>query len=751
MSNFSEIPPGYGQQPPPPGYGQQPPPGNPHGRRRRAPWIWGSVAGLVVIVLVAVIGIRFLGATESVASDSTSDSTEVSSDGYQWADPQLDLPRDHAFTFDIDYDPVAKASELGMDEREFEDYAFSVYTEPGLNRRAGFNPKFSEGTVAVQGYDAAEGVAALNDKARSDGTAAARVKIRGGASQGEWGLHDEYYLVQRLDAQGKELSEPIVTRFTVQHELPAPQVRYTADEAGNLDISWQPVEGAAHYLVIKSDIQPGPAYATTRRVTVVGQTEELSWSAEESVSWLDEKTRKASGQNVGLNLFTAPAESVEKNSELAAYQGSEYEYGVIATDGSNYSPYVSHDAVEIAADLPAQLPSAAQLFDVENIGAIFADLSRAPTSMRYVALDGTLRAAVVQLDPTTIVEKSGTYVTVAHAGKSPLGVSAVFGTDGTDPRAAVEEFNARALKAAPPTGLVDPKETDDADEIAPVPTPSADDTETASPAPKPAPADVGPEDDYIPPGAPDLGYPVYGSNDYVRYIAANMIARVVDIDVSSYAQLPGAQSVQDAVDEAMSQNHYIIGAYNYRAATVGNQTYVRINYVDSPDRVVEIQEKVEAKVEKVVGDIIDDSMSDAKKIAAINDYLVKNAEYDNEALAAFGAGGDMSKYWYTQDVYGILLDGLGVCASYSRSFDILADAVGLDSVYVTGDVYEGGPHAWNKVKVDGRWRAVDVTWNDSPAGNDFLMIDDEEFTGEAARQESSHWMNDRLLSGYATS
>lgn len=64
---------------------------------------------------------------------------------------------------------------------------------------------------------------------------------------------------------------------------------------------------------------------------------------------------------------------------------------------------------------------------------------------------------------------------------------------------------------------------------------------------------------------------------------------------------------------------------------------------------------------------------------------------------------------------------------------------------------DGGAHAWNKVKVDGGWKAVDVTWNDSPAGNAYLMIQDSQFTDSATRSEGEWWTLDTLVPQYATS
>jgi hypothetical protein len=61
------------------------------------------------------------------------------------------------------------------------------------------------------------------------------------------------------------------------------------------------------------------------------------------------------------------------------------------------------------------------------------------------------------------------------------------------------------------------------------------------------------------------------------------------------------------------------------------------------------------------------------------------------------------------------------------------------------------PHAWNKSLINGEWKAVDVTWNDSGGQTDrYLLINDSDFTGNALRQEDDDWMTDRLIPSYAT-
>jgi hypothetical protein len=99
-----------------------------------------------------------------------------------------------------------------------------------------------------------------------------------------------------------------------------------------------------------------------------------------------------------------------------------------------------------------------------------------------------------------------------------------------------------------------------------------------------------------------------------------------------------------------------------------------------------------------------------------------------------------------------LILGMVGKAGISQAAESVASEEELQTVVVTGVVTEGqGRHAWNKSNVNGQWKAVDVTWNDgSPPRNEYLLINDSQFTGHAARTESDYWMNDARLGDYAT-
>ncbi len=65
-------------------------------------------------------------------------------------------------------------------------------------------------------------------------------------------------------------------------------------------------------------------------------------------------------------------------------------------------------------------------------------------------------------------------------------------------------------------------------------------------------------------------------------------------------------------------------------------------------------------------------------------------------------------------------DAIGpVCYGYATGMKVLLNRVGIENAYIEGWAFNdknqpsGEQHAWNNVKVDGKWYAIDPTWEDS--------------------------------------
>jgi hypothetical protein len=106
--------------------------------------------------------------------------------------------------------------------------------------------------------------------------------------------------------------------------------------------------------------------------------------------------------------------------------------------------------------------------------------------------------------------------------------------------------------------------------------------------------------------------------------------------------------------------------------------------------------------------------TDFDKAHAIYSWLGHNIAYDVKSLYS----GDLSKNSPDE----VLQRKMGVCGGYASLFHVMCKSVGLESKYVVGRSRsddQGLPpnlrdsetnHAWNAVKIDGRWELLDPTW-----------------------------------------
>ncbi|CAI7678472.1 unnamed protein product, partial [Penicillium discolor] len=95
------------------------------------------------------------------------------------------------------------------------------------------------------------------------------------------------------------------------------------------------------------------------------------------------------------------------------------------------------------------------------------------------------------------------------------------------------------------------------------------------------------------------------------------------------------------------------------------------------------------------------------------------------------------------DARGGLIDKRVICGGYADTFNLLARKAGLESIYVSGIIADSGSgHAWNHVKVDGVWKAVDTTWNDTDDITKYLLINEADFTGVAERSTKDTTLGD---------
>ena len=82
----------------------------------------------------------------------------------------------------------------------------------------------------------------------------------------------------------------------------------------------------------------------------------------------------------------------------------------------------------------------------------------------------------------------------------------------------------------------------------------------------------------------------------------------------------------------------------------------------------------------------------------------------------------------------MLVGGYGICLGYATTFQLLMDLAGVECITVVGASYGStSDHAWNLVRLEGEWYAVDPTWNDPTGG--------ENVAGEAGSRLHHRYFN----------
>lgn len=102
------------------------------------------------------------------------------------------------------------------------------------------------------------------------------------------------------------------------------------------------------------------------------------------------------------------------------------------------------------------------------------------------------------------------------------------------------------------------------------------------------------------------------------------------------------------------------------------------------------------------------------------------------------------------DVDSTMISGIlnksGVCSGYSRMYAFLCRQLGMECLFVTGEVENGSYHAWNYINANG-WYAVDPTFVDG--GVDGVLLAGNDFTNKyCADLPGLHYDTQGMKFGY---
>jgi len=120
----------------------------------------------------------------------------------------------------------------------------------------------------------------------------------------------------------------------------------------------------------------------------------------------------------------------------------------------------------------------------------------------------------------------------------------------------------------------------------------------------------------------------------------------------------------------------------------------------------EVKMAMQAEIESAVDAFlvtVDPNLSDYEIVRMVYEYLIRNTTYNLDAPDH-------------QNIYSVFVNRESVCAGISRAAQLLLNRLGIFATYVVGEAYVPGTseypiaHAWNLVRVNGKYYYLDVTW-----------------------------------------
>lgn len=134
--------------------------------------------------------------------------------------------------------------------------------------------------------------------------------------------------------------------------------------------------------------------------------------------------------------------------------------------------------------------------------------------------------------------------------------------------------------------------------------------------------------------------------------------------------------------------------------------------LDTSSKYYDTEDKIRSVLNRLS---VPEGASEDQKVRLIHDFIVNNFDYDSSDFRS-SAG----------SVADAIANGSKlVCSGYTRLFMQLCNKYGLECVPVYG-TGAGQNHTWNKVKVNGEWKYIDVTWDDNTSSNRWFLISESQ-------------------------
>ena len=149
---------------------------------------------------------------------------------------------------------------------------------------------------------------------------------------------------------------------------------------------------------------------------------------------------------------------------------------------------------------------------------------------------------------------------------------------------------------------------------------------------------------------------------------------------------------------------------------------VSFTYYTTYEQEQELKAKIDAVLQEL--DVSNSANNDYKKVKLIYDYICEHVTYDHDHL-------DDTNYKLQYTAYAAMMNHTSVCQGYATLLYRMLETAGIDSRIITG-TGNGGPHAWNIIKLGEKYYQADATWDAGWKNYRFFLKGTDDFGSHTA-------------------